>query len=62
MKIFLGIIFVVIGISIYSYGLLKFGLTVGVARGEENVYLDCHYRGFTIMHNKRFKCEESDGN
>ncbi len=57
MKLLISVMLILIGMGTYGYGLAKFGLTVGIARGEENVYLDCHYRGFTIMHHKRFKCE-----
>ena len=53
----LAVIIALVLAIVCGYGLVNFGLTVGVARGEENVYLDCHYRGYTIMHHKRFKCE-----
>ena len=35
---------------------VKFGLTVGEARGEENIYLDCKYRSTFELHGVKFVC------
>ena len=35
---------------------VKFGLTVGEARGEENIYLDCRDRGTFELHGVEFVC------
>ncbi len=39
-------------------GGVKFGLDVGEARGEENIYLDCRDRGYFELHGTKFVCEK----
>ena len=38
-------------------GGVMFGLVVGEARGEKNIYLDCRDRGSFELHGNKFVCE-----
>ena len=38
-------------------GGIMFGLEVGEARGEENIYLDCRDRGGFELHGTKVVCE-----
>jgi len=51
---------VLIACLVYTLGLVGgvvFGLEVGEAGGEENIYLDCRDRGGFELHGDKFVCE-----
>lgn len=43
-------------------GGVMFGLEVGEARGEENIYLDCKLRHGFELHDTKFVCEKENKN